>query len=121
MRVNAQTFDPLRENRSLEAAQLVQQRNMISFIIPAHDAQASLARTLEAIHKAARAVGQPYEREAVAHALSCIRSVFPWSGPGQSPAAFIAFLGLPRPYCFRMKNALELVIGMVIGEAGAAW
>src|SRR5213592_4895899 len=34
---------------------------MISFIVPAHNEQASLGRTLEAIHKAARAVGQPYE------------------------------------------------------------
>src|SRR5436190_10301592 len=39
----------------------IQQRNMISFIVPAHNEQASLGRTLEAIHKAARAVGQPYE------------------------------------------------------------
>jgi cellulose synthase/poly-beta-1,6-N-acetylglucosamine synthase-like glycosyltransferase len=34
---------------------------MISFIVPAHNEQASLGRTLEAIHKAARAVGPPYE------------------------------------------------------------
>jgi glycosyltransferase involved in cell wall biosynthesis len=34
---------------------------MISFIVPAHNEQASLARTLEAIHQAARTVGQPYE------------------------------------------------------------
>ena len=34
---------------------------MISLIVPAHNEQASLGRTLEAIHKAARAVGQPYE------------------------------------------------------------
>ena len=34
---------------------------MISFIVPAHNEQASLGRTLEAIHKAAHAVGQPYE------------------------------------------------------------
>jgi glycosyltransferase involved in cell wall biosynthesis len=34
---------------------------MISFIVPAHNEQASLGPTLEAIHKAARAVGQPYE------------------------------------------------------------
>src|SRR3954471_7276017 len=34
---------------------------MISFIVPAHNEQASLDRTLEAICKAARAVGQPYE------------------------------------------------------------
>lgn len=34
---------------------------MISFIVPAHNEQASLGRTLEAIHNAARAVGQPYE------------------------------------------------------------
>ena len=39
----------------------IQQRDMISFIVPAHNEQASLGRTLEAIHKAARAVGQPYE------------------------------------------------------------
>ena len=34
---------------------------MISFIVPAHNEQASLGRTLEAIHQAARVVGQPYE------------------------------------------------------------
>jgi glycosyltransferase involved in cell wall biosynthesis len=34
---------------------------MIPFIVPAHNEQASLGRTLEAIHEAARAVGQPYE------------------------------------------------------------
>src|SRR3990172_9085891 len=34
---------------------------MISFIVPAHNEQASLGPTLEDIHKAARAVGQPYE------------------------------------------------------------
>ena len=34
---------------------------MISLIVPAHNEQATLGRTLEAIHKAARAVGQPYE------------------------------------------------------------
>src|SRR5882724_9205202 len=34
---------------------------MISFIVPAHNEQACLGRTLDAIHKAARAVGQPYE------------------------------------------------------------
>ena len=34
---------------------------MISFIVPAHNEQASLGRTLEVIHKTARAVGQPYE------------------------------------------------------------
>src|SRR4029079_8077114 len=39
----------------------IQQRDMISFIVPAHNEQASLGRTLEAIHEAARAVGQPYE------------------------------------------------------------
>jgi cellulose synthase/poly-beta-1,6-N-acetylglucosamine synthase-like glycosyltransferase len=34
---------------------------VISFIVPAHNEQASLGRTLETIHEAARAVGQPYE------------------------------------------------------------
>ena len=34
---------------------------MISFIVPAHNEQASLGLTLEAIREAARAVGQPYE------------------------------------------------------------
>jgi glycosyltransferase involved in cell wall biosynthesis len=34
---------------------------MISFIVPAHNEERSLGRTLEAIHKAARAIGQPYE------------------------------------------------------------
>ena len=34
---------------------------MISFIVPAHNEQACLARTLPAIHESARAVGQPYE------------------------------------------------------------
>lgn len=34
---------------------------MISFIVPAHNEQASLGRTLEAIHSAVRAAGQPYE------------------------------------------------------------
>ncbi|MGO8764214.1 MAG: glycosyltransferase [Limisphaerales bacterium] len=34
---------------------------MISFIIPAHNEQACLGRTLQAIHESARAVSQPYE------------------------------------------------------------
>ena len=34
---------------------------MISFIVPAHNEQACLPRTLQAIHESARAVGQPYE------------------------------------------------------------
>jgi glycosyltransferase involved in cell wall biosynthesis len=34
---------------------------VISFIIPAHNEQAGLGRTMEAIHDSARAVGQPYE------------------------------------------------------------
>jgi glycosyltransferase involved in cell wall biosynthesis len=34
---------------------------MISFIVPAHNEQAGLGRTLKAIHESARAVGQPYE------------------------------------------------------------
>jgi glycosyltransferase involved in cell wall biosynthesis len=34
---------------------------MISFIVPAHNEQACLGRTLQAIHESARAVGQPYE------------------------------------------------------------
>jgi len=35
--------------------------SMISFIVPAHNEQAYLGRTLQAIHESARAVGQPYE------------------------------------------------------------
>src|SRR5207249_3599671 len=34
---------------------------MISFIVPAHNEQACLGRTLQAIHDSARAMGQPYE------------------------------------------------------------
>src|SRR6266436_4880391 len=34
---------------------------MISFIVPAHNEQAVLGRTLQAIHDSARSVGQPYE------------------------------------------------------------
>ena len=34
---------------------------MISFIVPAHHEQAYLPRTLQAIHEAAQATGQPYE------------------------------------------------------------
>lgn len=34
---------------------------MLSFIVPAHNEEACLGRTLEAIHDAARATGQPYE------------------------------------------------------------
>jgi glycosyltransferase involved in cell wall biosynthesis len=34
---------------------------MISFIVPAHNEQACLPRTLRAIHESARVVGQPYE------------------------------------------------------------
>jgi glycosyltransferase involved in cell wall biosynthesis len=34
---------------------------MISFIVPAHNEQMCLGRTLQAIHKAARSVNQPYE------------------------------------------------------------
>lgn len=34
---------------------------MISFIVPAHNEQVCLARTLEAINESARAVGKPYE------------------------------------------------------------
>src|SRR4051812_747100 len=33
----------------------------LSFIVPAHNEQACLGRTLEAIHQAARPAGQPYE------------------------------------------------------------
>jgi len=34
---------------------------MISFIVPAHNEESCLGRTLRAIHEAARVVGQPYE------------------------------------------------------------
>ena len=34
---------------------------MISFIVPAHNEQACLGRTLQAIHESAGTVGQPYE------------------------------------------------------------
>jgi len=34
---------------------------MISFIVPAHNEQTCLGRTLQAIHESARIVGQPYE------------------------------------------------------------
>src|SRR5258705_13489613 len=34
---------------------------MISFIVPAHNEQACLPRTLQAIHESARLVGRPYE------------------------------------------------------------
>src|SRR5687767_6300356 len=34
---------------------------MISFIVPAHNEETCLARTLPAIHEAARMMGQPYE------------------------------------------------------------
>ena len=34
---------------------------MISFIVPAHNEQACLGRTLQAIHESAQAVGRPYE------------------------------------------------------------
>src|ERR1035441_6931555 len=34
---------------------------MISFIVPAHNEESCLPRTLQAIHDAARATGQPYE------------------------------------------------------------
>src|SRR6185295_7525063 len=37
------------------------QRPMISFIVPAHNEQACLGRTLQAIHESARVVGQPHE------------------------------------------------------------
>jgi glycosyltransferase involved in cell wall biosynthesis len=35
--------------------------SMISFIVPAHNEQACLGRTLRAIHESARATGQRYE------------------------------------------------------------
>ena len=34
---------------------------MISFIVPAHNEQTCLGRTLQAIHESARAAGLPYE------------------------------------------------------------
>ena len=34
---------------------------MISFVVPAHNEQACLGRTLQAIHESARVVDQPYE------------------------------------------------------------
>src|ERR1039457_6883702 len=34
---------------------------MNSFIVPAHNEEASLGRTMQAIHASARATGQPYE------------------------------------------------------------
>src|SRR6185369_305699 len=34
---------------------------MISFIVPAHNEQSCLGTTLQAIHEAARPMGQPYE------------------------------------------------------------
>lgn len=34
---------------------------MISFVVPAHNEEACLGRTLQAIHESARAAGQPYE------------------------------------------------------------
>jgi len=35
--------------------------SMISFIVPAHNEQSCLGRTLQAIHDSARAVQRPYE------------------------------------------------------------
>ena len=35
---------------------------MISFIVPAHNEEAYLPRTLLAIHESARETGQPYEK-----------------------------------------------------------
>src|SRR5262245_23439005 len=34
---------------------------MISFVVPAHNEQAYLSRTLQAIHESARSIGRPYE------------------------------------------------------------
>ena len=34
---------------------------MLSFVVPAHNEQACLGRTVQAIHAAARATGRPYE------------------------------------------------------------
>ena len=53
---------------------MVQPCDMISFIVPAHNEQAQLGRTLQAIHGAAKAVGRQYEvivvDDASAHATS---------------------------------------------------
>src|SRR5262252_6268199 len=35
--------------------------SMLSFVVPAHNEQACLGRTVQAIHAAARATGRPYE------------------------------------------------------------
>jgi glycosyltransferase involved in cell wall biosynthesis len=46
---------------ALPACAVQSSARMISFIVPAHNEQAYLPKTLQAIHEAARAVGQPYE------------------------------------------------------------
>jgi glycosyltransferase involved in cell wall biosynthesis len=47
----------LAKTKSIQAGLI----GVISFIVPAHNEQAGIGRTLQAIHEAARPVGQPYE------------------------------------------------------------
>ena len=64
---------------------------MISFIVPAHNEQACLGRTLPAIHESARAAGQSYEIIVVV--TEPIWSFTPWSlTPLASPLGKIRFV-----------------------------